>query len=166
MKIRMVVAAAENNVIGIGDDLPWHLPDDLKFFKQKTTGLPVVMGKNTWRALGCKPLPNRLNVVASGSVTQMPEGVVLKKDLDEALAYLKAEGKSEIAVIGGGQIYHAALPLADTVYLTRVHAIVPKGTAFFPVLPADEWQLIWQEPHIADDRHQYAFTFQEWVRRK
>lgn len=164
MQIRIVVAASENNVIGLDNQLPWHLPDDLRFFKKMTLGLPVVMGKNTWQSLG-KALPGRLNVVVSSSLTDMPEGVLLFKDLEEALDYLREQGQEDVAVIGGGQVYHAALPFTHTVYLTRVHAELEKGTAFFPVLPADEWTLTWEENHEADEKHKYPFTFQQWERK-
>lgn len=164
MDVRIVVAASENNVIGLDNDLPWRLPEDLKFFKKMTLGLPVVMGRNTWVSLG-KALPGRLNVVVSSQLHTLPEGVVLKKDLEDALAYLREQDYTEIAVIGGGQLYLAALAFTSTVYLTRVHAVIEKGTAFFPVLPPEEWQLTWEEAHEADEKHAYAFTFQKWERK-
>lgn len=164
MDVRIVVAASENNVIGLDNDLPWRLPEDLKFFKKMTLGLPVVMGRNTWVSLG-KALPGRLNVVVSSQLHTLPEGVVLKKDLEDALAYLREQDYPEIAVIGGGQLYLAALAFTNTVYLTRVHAVIEKGTAFFPVLPPEEWRLTWEEAHEADEKHAYAFTFQKWERK-
>jgi len=163
MQIRIVVAASENNVIGLHNKLPWRLPDDLRFFKKMTRGLPVVMGRKTWESLG-KPLPERLNIVLSSSLSAVPEGVLLFSELEEALDYLRAQQHDEVAIIGGGQIYHAALPFTHTVYLTRVHTILEEGTAVFPELPPEEWKLAWEERHEADDQHAYPFTFQRWER--
>jgi dihydrofolate reductase len=164
MNIRIVVAASENNVIGLDNQLPWHLPDDLKFFKKMTHGMPVVMGKNTWISLG-KALSGRLNVVISSSLKDLPEGVLLFESLEDALAYLRDQEHEEISIIGGGQLYHSSLDYTHTVYLTRVHAVLDKGTATFPELPDEDWKLVWEEPHAADDRHKYAFTFQQWERK-
>ncbi len=164
MQIRIVVAASENNVIGLDNQLPWHLPDDLRFFKKMTQGLPVVMGKNTWLSLG-KALPGRLNVVISSSLDGLPEGVLLFKDLEASFDYLREQGHEDVAVIGGGQLYHAALPFTHVVYLTRVHTVLEKGTAFFATLPDNEWKLIWEENHDVDEKHKYPFTFQKWERK-
>lgn len=164
MNIRIVVAASENNVIGLDNQLPWHLPDDLKFFKKMTTGMPVVMGKNTWKSLG-KALPGRLNVVISSTLTDLPEGVLHFDTLEAALEYLRTQQLEEISIIGGGQLYHSALDFTNTVYLTRVHAVLEKGTAFFPSLPSEDWELVWEEFHPADERHAFGFTFQQWERK-
>lgn len=164
MKIRIVVAASENNVIGLDNKLPWHLPDDLKFFKKMTTGMPVVMGKNTWQSLG-KALPARTNIVISSTLKTLPEGVLLFDTLAAALAYLEQQSREEISIIGGGQLYRSALEQTDTVYLTRVHTILDQGTAYFPVLREEDWKLSWEEHHPADERHIYSFTFQQWDRK-
>ncbi len=165
MQIRIVVAASENNVIGLDNKLPWHLPDDLKFFKKMTQGMPVIMGRHTWESLG-KPLSGRLNIVLSSTLKQAPaEGVLIFKDLEEALDSLRQQDHEDIAIIGGGQIYHAALPFTQVVYLTRVHTILDKGTAFFPEMLPDEWKLTWEEEHAADEKHAYPFTFQKWERK-
>lgn len=164
MQIRIVVAASENNVIGLDNALPWHLPDDLRFFKKMTQGMPVIMGKNTWISLG-KALPNRLNVIISSTMKEVPEEVLLFPEFEPALEQLREKGHENIAVIGGGQLYHAALQFTHVVYLTRVHTVLEKGTAFFPVLPPEEWQLTWEEAHEADEKHVYPFTFQKWERK-
>jgi len=163
MEIRIVVAASENDFIGLDNQLPWHLPEDLKFFKRMTTGMPAVMGKNTWLSLG-KALPNRLNVVVSSSLNGLPEGVLRFDSLETAIAFLKHEGHETISIIGGGQIYKAALPLTDVVYLTRVHTVLERGTASFPRLPENEWKLSWEEAHTADEKHKFDYTFQKWER--
>lgn len=162
MEIKIVVAASENNVIGINNDLPWHLPNDLKFFKKTTLGKPIIMGKNTWLSLG-KPLPGRLNIVLSSSLNNMPEGVLLFKNLHSALSHLETQNVPEVCIIGGGQLYKSAIDIADTIYLTRVHCHIDNGTAFFPDLDTKVWHLIWEEQHGVDERHKYAFTFQKWA---
>jgi dihydrofolate reductase len=163
MEIRIVVAASENNFIGIDNQLPWHLPDDLKFFKKMTSHMPVVMGKNTWISLG-RALPNRLNIVISTSLKEAPEDVLIIDSLEKAMAYLRKENHEIVSIIGGGQIYKAALPITDVVYLTRVHTVIENGTASFPALPPNEWKLTWEEAHHADEKHAYDFTFQKWER--
>jgi len=165
MQIRIVVAASENNIIGLDNELPWRLPDDLRFFKKMTLGMPVVMGRHTWESLG-KALPGRLNVVISSSMNKAPEeSVMVFAGLEDALDYLRGQEYEEIAVIGGGQLYHSALAYTQVVYLTRVHTVLEKGTAFFPVLPPEEWKLTWEERHETDDKHVYPFTFQRWERK-
>ncbi len=161
MKISLIVAASANGVIGASGELPWHLPDDFRFFKQVTMGKPIVMGRRTWESIG-RPLPGRQNIVitrqsgyeATGaSVVDSPEAAV------EA-----AEGADEIMIIGGGEIYRRFLPLADRVYLTRVEADV-EGDTFFPTLGEAEWTVESSERHEADERHAYAFTFRTYRRR-
>ena len=164
MQMTIVVAASENNVIGVDNELPCHLPNDLKFFKQKTLGRPIIMGKNTWLSLG-KPLPGRLNIILSSSMKDAPEGTMLFSSFNDAIDFLKQELTAEACIIGGGQIYKALLPQTDVVYLTRVHTVIENGTAFFPELNADEWQLEWSEAHSADEKHLFDFTFQKWIRK-
>jgi dihydrofolate reductase len=163
MEIRIVVAASEDNFIGIDNQLPWHLPEDLKFFKKMTIGMPVVMGKNTWLSIG-RALPNRLNVVISASLNNLPEGVLIFNMLENAIAYLQKEGHDTISIIGGGQLYKAALPLTDVVYLTRVHTVLGNGTASFQSLSETEWKLTWEETHTADEKNKFDYTFQKWER--
>ncbi len=162
MKIIFVVAASENNVIGVQNELPWHLPDDLKFFKKITLHKPVLMGKNTWLSLG-KPLPGRLNIVLSASLSahEVPEGVLVFDELFGALKYLQDRQIPEVCIIGGGQLFHGALALAQTIYLTRVHTRIENGDVFFPELP-DSWKKIWEEHHCKDERHAYNFSFEQW----
>jgi dihydrofolate reductase len=163
MELTLVVAASENNVIGKGNQLPWHLSDDLKFFKQVTSGKPVVMGRKTFESLG-RPLPNRLNIVLSRSAISLPEGVLLFHALQEALEYLRQQALPEACIIGGGIVFEEALPVATQVYLTRVHTTIADGEAFFPELSPDQWQLTWESAHPADEKHAYAFTFQQYKR--
>ncbi len=157
----MVVAASENNVIGIKGELPWHLPEDLKFFKQKTQFKPVLMGRKTFESLG-RALPNRLNIVLSGGEPQLPEGVLLFHSIDEAVKTLEERKVEEVCIIGGGQIFEQAMNIADTIYITRVHTTIEAGDAFFPEIDHTHWKLVWEEAHEADDKHKYAYTFQQY----
>ena len=170
-KITLVVAVAENGVIGQGGTLPWRLPDDLRRFKQLTLGKPVIMGRKTWESLG-KPLPGRHNIlvtrradypIASGPADP-PVSVVT--DLDAAVE--AAGDVAEVMVIGGAEIYALAMPQATTVELTLVHA-QPEGDTFLPAFMPGAWQKFWQEVarvhHPADERHAHAMSFVTLARR-
>lgn len=146
MQVALIVAAAANGIIGRDNQLPWHLPQDLKYFKATTMGKPVIMGRKTYESIG-KPLPGRPNIVVTRNpLLRATEGVKLAGSLEEALAHaeeLIADSPDllpEAMVIGGAEIYRSALPLASRVYLTRVDVQVD-GDAFFPVLDEGEWQL-------------------------
>lgn len=137
--ISLVVAAADNNVIGKENAMPWHIPEDFKHFKAVTLGKPCIMGRKTFQSilesLG-KPLPGRINIIVSRKNYQH-NGALTCKDLDEAIAHAAKTGTEEICIVGGAQIYSQAIPLADKIYLTRVHQS-PEGDAFFPTL-GPEW---------------------------
>jgi len=153
----MIVAAAENGVIGRADgNLPWHLPSDFAYFKAKTTGHPIIMGRKTFEAIG-RPLPGRLNIVISGNKDFKAEGCMVVDTLDLALQRSMASGAAEAFVIGGGSIYALAEPLADTLYLTRVHAH-PEGTTYFKY-DESAWVETAREEHQADDKNEFAYTF-------
>jgi len=154
-RIALVVVAAENGVIGRNNSLPWRLPDDLKRFKAVTMGKPIVMGRKTYDSIG-RPLPGRENVVVSRQHGLRIDGCTVRSSLRDALDGLTQA--AEICVIGGGQIYTQALPLAQTIYLTRVHAALD-GDTYFPVLPELQWRETHREDHAADARHEYAFSF-------
>lgn len=170
--ITLVVAAGENNVIGVDGGLPWRLPDDLRHFKAATIGRPVVMGRRTFEDLGRRPLPGRLNIVVSGTMGP-GEGYEVAGSLVEALERGSEAARSahqrdreaplEVCVIGGGQIYRQALEHATRIVLTRVHAS-PEGDTTFPDVPRPTWRLERQERHEVDARHAHAFTFEWWAR--
>lgn len=166
MIISAIVAMSENNAIGRNNDLPWRLPDDLRFFKKVTLGKPVLMGRKTYESLG-KPLVNRLNIVVSSQQNlQLPEGVLLYHNLDEAIERMKQEPTEEAMIIGGGEIFTLTLPQTDRVYLTRVHTVIDDADTFFPHLDHTHWKLNWEEKRQKDERHAYDFTFQQWDRFK
>ncbi|WP_039053137.1 dihydrofolate reductase [Sphingobacterium sp. T2] len=159
-KITLIVAAAENNAIGKGNRMPWHLPNDFKYFKEKTLNHSVVMGRKTFESIG-KPLPERRNIVMTKNTNYLHEEVDVANNIDELLLYCRDE--REIFIIGGAEIYKQTLPLAHKVLLTRVHTTVD-GDAFFPELPANEWKLISAEKHEKDDRHAFDYTFEVYER--
>ncbi len=161
MILSAIVAVSENNAIGVDNQLPWHLPDDLKFFKRTTLGKPVLMGRKTYESLG-KPLPGRLNIVISRQQDlQLPEGVLLFQDLREGIERLEKEVTDEGFIIGGGKIFEETMDVLDRLYITKVAAVIPDATAFFPEVDHSHWKLVWEEEHAADEKHRYAFTFQQ-----
>lgn len=161
MKIALVVAAADNRCIGINNALPWHLPEDLKFFKRTTMGKPIIMGRLTFESIG-RPLPGRTNIVISNNKNYAHDGIKVANSLEEALniaaAITQADGVDEVMVIGGAGIYQLSLPHADRLYYTRVHARV-NGDAFFPEINWSEWQLLSQEDHRAAGNNPYDYSF-------
>ena len=142
MKLSMIVATAQNRVIGRDNALPWYLPNDLKYFKQTTLGKPVIMGRKTYESIG-KPLPGRTNIVITRQTDYLPEGVKVvhsvaeARDLAESVCLI--DGQEEAMIMGGAEIYTLALPDADRLYLTEVHADVD-GDAYFPEYDKTEWQ--------------------------
>ncbi|HMX37989.1 MAG TPA: dihydrofolate reductase, partial [Ferruginibacter sp.] len=137
--LSLIVAAAENNAIGKNNQLLWHLPNDLKFFKNTTWGMPVIMGRKTFESVN-KPLPGRFNIVITRQPGWKAEGVVVASDLNDALRKAEETNCNEIFIIGGGEIYNQAFPMAGKIYLTRVHAEL-EGDTFFPALDPRQWQL-------------------------
>lgn len=142
MRIALIVAMAENRVIGREGDLPWRIPADLKYFKAKTMGKPIVMGRRTFDSIG-KPLPGRANIVVTRGNATFPEGVDVAGDIDTALAIAQKRADEtsadEIMIIGGATLYEATLSRADRLYLTEVHATV-EGDTCFPAFDQDEWR--------------------------
>ena len=156
MRIALIAAMANNNVIGKDNDMPWHLPDDLKFFKSKTVGKPVIMGRKTFESIGSRPLPNRPNFVVSRNSDLKLEGVEVFSSVDDVLATLS--NVDEVIIMGGGQLYKEMLPRADRLYLTLIDAEI-EGDTFFPNWQALAWNPLEKVRHEADERHAYAFDF-------
>lgn len=163
MKIALVVAAAENNVIGKDNQLLWRLPNDMKFFKNTTWGMPVIMGRKTFESLG-KPLAGRTNIVITRQDNWTAPGVQVVKNLEEALAAAAETDAKEASVIGGGEIYALALPRAQRIYITRVHTTL-EGDTFFPEFDKQQWELLSNLDFPADEKHAYAYSFQVWERK-
>lgn len=153
--LSIIVAVADNGVIGSGNRLPWRLPDDLKRFKALSLGKPIVMGRKTFDSIG-RPLPGRLNVVISRQPGLEIPGCTVVTSIDAALA--AAQPAPEIVIVGGADIYRQVLPKVQVIHLTRVHADVA-GDVMFPELNPAEWREVAKEYHPTDERHAHAFTF-------
>ena len=166
MTISLIVAASSNNAIGRNNELLWHLPIDLKFFKNTTWALPVIMGRKTFESVGSKPLTGRTNVIVSRKegLKSNYENVWFATSLDEAIEQAKKLETKEIMIAGGAQIYEQALPIANRIYLTRVHVNL-EADAFFPEFPVDEWNLTKSNDFEADEKHAYSFSIQQWDRK-
>jgi dihydrofolate reductase len=163
MKITLIAAVAENRVIGRDNALPWHLPDDLARFKQRTQGHVVIMGRRTFESVG-RPLPDRRSIVVTRKRGYHPAGVEIAHSLGEALERARAADAEEVFILGGAEIYTLALPEADRLELTIVHGDVT-GDTFFPEFDLGEWTLLEEQRHEPDDRHAYAFSFRTYERR-
>ena len=158
MVVSIIVAMAENNVIGRDMDLPWHISADLKRFKALTMGHHIVMGRKTYESIG-RLLPGRTTVIITRQENYQVEGAVVVNSLVEAQAV--ATGDSELFIIGGGQIYELALSSADKLNVTRVHTEVD-GDTRFPQVPWDNWTLVNTERHSADEKNDYDYTFESY----
>ena len=165
MQLSLVVAIAEDSAIGRNGTLPWHLPADLQFFKRTTMDKPVIMGRRTWESLKGKPLKGRYNIVLSHSLPEVPQGVHLCENLDEAIMAAETDGFQEASIIGGASLFAEAASRAAKLYITRVHTTVPDADTFFPEIDMSAWNLVWEEQHDADEKNSYAYTFQRWERK-
>jgi dihydrofolate reductase len=161
-QLELIAAVARNGVIGRAGQLPWHLPDDLKHFKQLTLGRPILMGRRTFESIG-KPLPGRRNIVVSSTAGTI-EGVEVARSLQDALK-LVGEVSGPALVIGGAVLYAAALPLARVMHLTELDEAV-EGDTFFPPFDKSDWQLTSEQRHPADERHTLPFSFRSYERVK
>lgn len=161
MRIALMWAMARNGVIGRDNALPWHLPNDLKYFKRVTSGKPVIMGRKTYESIG-RPLPNRTNIVVTRDPDFSAEGVWVVYSLAQAFeaaeADIEASGAEEAVVIGGAEIYRQALPRADRLYLTLVHADV-EGDTYFPPLELSDYREVAREDYLAEGANPYDYSF-------
>jgi len=160
--IVLVAAVAENGIIGREGAMPWHLPADLAHFKRVTWGHPIIMGRRTFEAIG-RPLPGRRNIVVTRSPGFSAPGIETAAGLEQALELV--DDASQVLVIGGAELYRSALPLAERIYLTRVHAR-PEGDTRFPALDSSEWRQISCKTRPTDHDHRYALSFIELQRVK
>jgi dihydrofolate reductase len=158
--ISLIWAMADNRVIGIENRLPWKLPADMKWFRSQTMGKPIVMGRLTFESFGAKPLPGRRNIIVSRNVDYLKqsqaEGIETVSSIEAA--FEATRGAEEIMIIGGASIYQQALPLADRLYMTLVHADVA-GDAWFPEFDRDQWKETERTDYDADENNPYAYSF-------
>lgn len=159
--IILIAAAAQNNALGKDNALVWHLPDDFKRFKALTSGHHIIMGRKTFESFP-KPLPNRTHIVISRQKNYAPEGCIVVESIEEALS---VSPKSEdVFIIGGGEIYSLALPLANKIELTRVFENF-NADVFFPEINLTEWELVMEEFHNKDEKHKHDFSYQTYIRK-
>lgn len=169
MTVYIIAAVAENRVIGKNNDLVWSLPDDMRHFKEKTSGKTVITGRKNYESLPEKfrPLPKRRNIVVTRNADYEAEDAEVAHSLEEALEMARED--EEVYIIGGGQLYEQALEadLVDVMHITRVHAEV-EGDTYFPDWEdgGKEWTLVFQLGHPKDDKHPYAFTFETHFRKR
>lgn len=159
--ITLIAAAAENNALGKDNDLLWHLPEDFKRFKQITSGHYIIMGRKTFESFP-KPLPNRTHIIITRQKEYLADGCLVVHSLEEALEI--SPQNEEVFIIGGAQIYKQALPFADKIDLTRVH-IELDADAFFPEFNTSEWNLVFSEKHFKDEKHQFDYTFETYIKK-
>ncbi|MBE6205659.1 MAG: dihydrofolate reductase [Rikenellaceae bacterium] len=159
--VSIIVAIAANGVIGDKNSLLWHIKEDMRFFRQKTTSHPVIMGRKTYDSLG-RPLPNRTNVVISRTLNHI-EGCTVVHSLEEAIALFPSE--EEIFIIGGAQIYAQALDVADRMYITRIEHSY-EGDTSFPEWDRAQWRLVEKESMLCGENFRYPFSFETYIRIK
>ena len=158
----IIAAASENNALGKDNDLVWHLPDDFKRFKSLTTGHHIIMGRKTFESFP-KPLPNRTHIIITRQKDYtVPENCIVVSSLTKALSICPE--KEENFIIGGGQIYKQSIEIADKIELTRVHTTIEADT-FFPEFDTENWNLIAEEYHPKDEKHNYDFTYLTYLRK-
>ena len=163
MRLSSIVAMDKNRLIGVNGRLPWHLPDDMKWFREQTLGKPVIMGRKTFESIPdrFRPLPGRHNIVLTRRRDYEAEGTTVVHTIEAALT--AAGDEAEGVVIGGAELYAQLLPRTDRLYLTRIDAEFV-GDVYFPEIDPDDWQETYRQEHLADDRHDYAFTWLIWER--
>ncbi|MEP5610621.1 MAG: dihydrofolate reductase [Cyclobacteriaceae bacterium] len=166
MKISMIAAMGSNRVIGKDNDIPWHLPDDFKYFKETTERHHVIMGRKNWESLPPKfrPLPNRPNLLITRQQDYIANGAAIFQSLQQALSFAKDSNETEAFIIGGGEIYRMGLSFADKIYLTEINGGF-EGQTTFPEFDTNEWVEVSREHHDTDDRHEYSFDFVEYLKR-
>ena len=155
MRIALIVAMAENRVIGCNNQLPWRIPADLRHFRALTMGKPIIMGRKTYESIG-RPLPGRDNIVISGDRLYQAKGCQVVNSIDQALAV--AGHSEEAMIIGGANLYRQTLEIADRLYLTLVKA-EPEGDTWFPQIELQQWREIERETHKADESNEYDYDF-------
>ena len=159
----IIVATSENNVIGKDNRLPWHLPADLKYFKNTTWALPIIMGRKTFESIG-KPLPGRHNIVVTRNKDYKADGATVVSNLDDAVKAAESNDVKELFIIGGAELFNTTMNQAQRIYLTRVHANI-EGDVFFPDLNKKEWHLISEKNKEADEKNEYDLSFQVWEKK-
>ena len=163
MVVSAIAAMAKNRVIGKDNRIPWYLSSDLKYFKRTTLHHHIIMGRKSFQSIG-KPLPKRTNIIVTRDPYFTASNVLIARSIEEALAIAEEYGEEEVFIIGGGQIYEQSLPYWDRLYLTRVDTEV-QGDVYFPELDMEQWALVSEEKHSADEKNDFDYAFQVYERR-
>lgn len=161
--ISLIWAMDKNNVIGYKNDMPWHLPNDLKFFKEKTVGNTIIMGRKTFESLG-RVLPNRKHIVLTRGEERFPDGVQVMREINEIKQYVADNPAEEVFVIGGGHVFEQVLPFADRLYVTVIDEAF-KGDVFFPEINFASWNKVFEKINEQDEFNPHIHTFTEYVRK-
>jgi dihydrofolate reductase len=157
MIISAIVAIDQNRAIGKDNQIPWYLPEDLKYFKKTTIGKPVIMGRKSFDSIG-RPLPKRTNIVISRNPFFIASGILVFSSIEEALRLAAQENVEEVFIIGGGAIYEATQNIWDRLYITEVE-VESEADVFFPAINPNEWTEISRERHLADEKNAYNYSF-------
>ncbi|MEO5501175.1 MAG: dihydrofolate reductase [Ginsengibacter sp.] len=158
-----IVAASENNVIGAHNELPWKLSTDFRYFKNKTWGMPVIMGRKTFNSLK-KDLPGRINIVLTSKKDWNAVNATVVSEVEDAITQAKESDAKEIFIIGGGQVFKQTMDIVNRIYLTRVHTVV-EGDTYYPQINENDWKLVSSIDHSADEKNNYSFTFEVWEKK-
>lgn len=160
MIISLIAALSTNRVIGKNNDLPWHLPDDMKYFMQTTKGHHVIMGRKNYESIPEKfrPLPNRTNIVVTRQQNFAAPNCIVVNSIEDALAIAKKNNEPEVFIIGGSEIYNQGFAIANRLYLTEIHATI-EGDTYFPAFDKSQWREVSRKPHLSDERHKFPFDF-------
>lgn len=158
MRVSTIVGVGKNHAIGQNNDIPWHLPADLKYFKKVTTGHPIIMGRKCYESIG-RALPNRTNIIVSRNPDFYAEDCILVHSLSAGLVVAQERGAEEAFIIGGGEIYRRGLPLSTRLYITYIDVEVPDADVFFPEFDLSHWNVIHKEAYTKDEKNPYDHTF-------
>lgn len=159
-KLSIIVAIDNNNAIGRDNQMLTHLPDDLKYFKQVTSGHSVIMGRKTFESLPKGALPNRRNIVITRDINLTFPNCEMAHSIEKAIESTKDE--AEVFIMGGGIIYKETMDKADKLYVTHIHHSFDEAQVYFPHIDTNRWKEVWQEDHFADERHQHDFSFVQY----
>jgi len=162
MIISCIVAKTKNNVIGKNNTMPWHISDDLKYFKKTTSGHTIILGKNNFESIG-RALPNRTNIILTRNQSFKCSGCIIMDSIEKALKYAYETGEDEVFIIGGGQIYDQTTVYWDKLYITEIDTEL-EGDVFFPSIDKSEWKLISEECHQKSEKNEYDFCFKVYER--
>jgi len=158
MIISAIVAVSNNNAIGIDNDLPWHMPADLKYFKETTKGHYVLMGRKSFDSVG-RPLPGRTNIIITRNTEFQHSGIHVFNTISDGLLFAKNAEQEELFILGGSNIYSQTQNIWDKLYITKVDVHIPNATAFFPDINYKDWDLISEDPHKANEKNKYDYNF-------